>query len=415
MRRSNKRSRFIKLLNSIGIVRLLLVLVAGIGGSSLIFALTVSGVTRIKNPQLALMFVPTDSSALAARADQLLFSSLKKPAPEVRSFARAALIQQAINPKALRVLGYYADAQGDAVAAETLVRYSARLSRRETGAQLWLIEASARRNDTQQALKHYDIVLRTKPEVQSLLFPRLVSAIEEPEVRAALIPYIKNGSSWTIPFLFYANANSGNLNVVVDLVLESGGLADVDAAKSQILGLLERLVKAEQFTEARRLYMGLPGSNPTKLKSVEFSNSDRTGEFGAIGWLLVVDPDAGGQFIESNAGDRPRLAIFANASTTRTVASKLLYLSPGDYQFDARVTPIDRGYGGSIRWQLRCAAKRSGTEIWTFDVVDATARDALTIPSNCPVQFLDLIASGGNGQTGLEAIISSVRVIRIAG
>lgn len=415
MHRSNRRSRVIDLLKDIGTFRLVLVLVAGIGGAALAFALAVSGVTRIKNPQLALMFVPTESSALAAKADQLFFSSPQKPAPEVRALARSALIQQAINPKALRVLGYYAETQGNVAAAATLVHYSASLSRREIGAQLWLIEASARRNDTRQALMHYDILLRTQPEAQALLFPRLVSAIEEPEVRAALIPYIKDGSSWTVPFLFYANSNSKNLSVVVDLVLESGGLAEAEASRSQMLGLLERLVKTQQFTEARRLYLGLPGNNPAKLTSVDFSNSDRTGQFGAIGWQLAVDPDAGGQFVESKLGNRPSLAIFANASTTRTVASKLLYLSPGNYQFDTSLALIDRGSGGAIRLQLRCAANGTSQTIWAFDAIGATARDAFAVPSDCPVQFFDLIASGGGGQAGLEANVSSVRVTRVAG
>jgi hypothetical protein len=35
----------------------------------------------------------------------------------------------------------------------------------------------------------------------------------------------------------------------------------------------------------------------------------------------------------------------------------------------------------------------------------------LTVPANCPVQFLDLIvASGGKGQMGLEATVASVSV-----
>ncbi len=409
MARASKSNVIIARLRNIGFVRMACCSVIGLLCAWFALALAISGVTRIKAPQAALASMPSESTALASQADQLFFASPKDPPPGVSQLALNALEEQAINAKALRILGYAADARGDGIQAERYVRMAARLSRREPGAQLWLIEASARKGDVAQALIHYDIALRTKPDTQTVLFPRLLSAIEDQEIRTALKPYIRAENEWATGFLFFANSNSKNLPALVDLIVETGGLTDVENAQKQELGLLSRLVVESFFNEARRLYLQMPGARPSRLTSAAFDASDRDARFGSMGWQLLDDPDAGGGF-GGKAGERlTSLSIFANSATTRPVASKLLYLKPGSYLFSARLSNLDRGDGGFLRWQLRCPAIPAAP-VWTIDSINASLRASFNIPANCPVQFLDLIASGGKGQTGLEATVASVDI-----
>lgn len=410
MARPKKPNVLLVALRSIGIARILILSALGLVGAWFAAALAISGVARIKAPQAALMVMPNESAALASRADQLFFANPKNPPREVELLARRALENQAINAKALRVLGYVADAKGDTETAEKYVRMAAKLSRREPGAQLWLVEASARKGDVAQTLNHYDIALRTKPDTQTILFPRLLNAIEDREIRVALKPYIRAQNSWTPAFLSFANSNSKNLPVLVDLIVETGGLADKESAKSQELSLLSRLVAENYFADARRLFLQMPGAKPVRLTSVAFDASDRDARFGPLGWQLLEDPDAGAGFTGSGDDRIATLAIYANSATTRPVASKLLYLTPGKYLFAARLANLDRGDGGFLRWQLRCPAI-GGAPAWTIDSINASLRAELMVPANCPVQFLDLIASGGNGQTGLEATIASVSLV----
>lgn len=407
MARPKKPNALLAALRSIGIARILILSALGLVGAWFAAALAISGVARIKAPQAALMVIPNESTALASRADQLFFANPQNPPREVELLARRALESQAINAKALRILGYVADAKGDTETAEKYVRMAAKLSRREPGAQLWLVEASARKGDVAQTLVHYDIALRTKPDTQTILFPRLITAIIDPEIRAALKPYIRADNGWAPAFLYFANANSKNLPVLVDLIIETGGLADEESAKSQELGLLGRLVAENYFADARRLYLQMPDAKPARLTSAAFDAGDRDARFGPMGWQLLEDPDAGGGFTGSGGDKRTRLAIFANSATTRPVATKLLYLKPGKYFFSARLANLDRGDGGFLRWQMRCPAI-GGTPAWTIGSINASLRAELMVPANCPVQFLDLIASGGKGQTGLEATIASV-------
>jgi hypothetical protein len=395
MPRAKKTNPVIAAIGSVGMFRILTCAILGIVGAWFATTLALSGVTRIKAPQSALVFIPNESTALAARADQLFFANPKNPPRAVQTLAIAALRQQAINPKALRLLGYYADVRSDATKAEKYVRMAERLSRREPGTQLWLIEAAARRNDTKQTLVHYDVALRTKPDTQTVLFPRLLNAIEDQEIRTAVKPYIQAKNGWGDSFLFYANANSKNLPALTDLVVETGGLADQKRAQDQELGLLSRLVGEKYFADAQRLFLRMPGAKPARMVSAGFDSSDRDSRFGPMGWQLIDDPDAGGGFTGKAGDKRVMLSLFANSGTTRPVATKLLYLQPGSYLFGARLANLERGDGGFLRWQLLCPSDVSGAALWTID---------------SPVQFLNLIASGGKGQTGLEATVASVSV-----
>jgi hypothetical protein len=411
MARPKKTNPVLAALRSIGVIRILTFSILGLVGAWYATTLALSGVARLKAPQSALMFMPGESTALAARADLLFFGNPQQPSAAVRKLALAALREQAINPRAIRLLGYYADVKGDSATAKKFIRMAQRLSRRDAATQLWLIEAFARENDTTQTLIHYDIALRTKPDTQTILFPRLLNAIEDQEIRTALKPYIRTKNGWGGNFLFYANANSKNLPALSDLVVETGGLVDKESAKNQTLGLLNRLVSEKYFSDARRLFLQMPGAKPARMTSAAFDPSDRGSRFGPMGWQLIDDPDAGGGFT-GKAGDKQiTLSLFANSGTTRPVATKLLYLKPGSYLFSARLANLDRGEGGFLRWQLRCPNDASGTPLWTIDSINASLRATFTVPANCPVQFLNLIASGGKGQTGLETKVASISVV----
>jgi hypothetical protein len=255
---------------------------------------------------------------------------------------------------------------------------------------------------------HYDIALRTKPDTQTILFSRLVGAIEDPEIRAALKPSISSDNGWGPSFLSFAINNSKDLPVLASLILETGGLSDPEEARVQEVALIGRLVSERYFTLARQIFLQMPGAQASRVSSVAFDASDRDARFGAMGWQLISDPDAGGGF--AGDGKRAALSVFANSATTRTVATKLLYLNPSSYFLDVKVSNIDRGSGGFLRWELRCPDEAGGKILWSVDSVTASLKARFNIPAGCPVQYLNLVASGGSGQTGLEATIGSISI-----
>ncbi len=414
MARATRTSRISNMVRGIGLLRILLCVVAGLAAAWGALALALSGVARTKSPDLALWLVPNEATALATKAELLFFAAPTKPAPQVRTLARAALRSQAINPDALAVLGFLSEVKGDAVAAERLVRASDRLSRRQSAVQLWLIESSVRKGDVAQALVHYDRALRTKPDTQKLLFPVLAAAITNPEIRSALKPYVRSKTGWADQFLLYASSQAPDLRAVVDLVTETGGPVDPGNNMRQKQILLSSLVSKGAYDDARRVYRLMPGQKEARLISPAFDASDKDARFGAMGWQIFDDPDAGGSFENGEDRNRVRLSVFANAATTRPVATRLLYLAPGSYRLSVVLAAIEPGDGGYLRWQLRCmaGAAASAAPIWVQDSTANIDGAAITVPTTCAVQRLELIAAGGRGETGgqsgLEAVISDV-------
>ena len=415
MAKSKKPGRLVMALKEVGLLRIGILSSLGLIGAWFAFALAVSGIARMKNPPLALMFVGNDSAALAGQADQLFFANPKSPPKASQSLALDALREQALNPRALRILGYYADAQSKTALAERYVRMAALLSRREAGAQLWLVEASARKNDTAQTLIHYDNALRTAPDTATILFPRLLRAIEDRDIRTALKPYIRANDDWANRFLIFANSNSKNLPALVDLIVETGGLPDGKAAQSQKLALLERLVGEKFYAEARQLYLSMKGAQAAHLTNTAFETSDR---FGPMVWQLLNDPDAGSSILNSSPnGDKGgalSMSVYANAATTRAVATKLLYLTPGNYTFLAKIASLNLGDEGFLSWQVRCMSDGSRDPFWKLDSISTKPAAAFTVASSCPVQRFDIVASGGTGQNGLEAVIANISISRQA-
>lgn len=419
MARKKKENRFLGGIRAVGYARILAALAIALVGGWLSLALALSGVTRSKAPQMALMFVPGESAALANRADQLFFASPTKPPAATSRLARKALEQQAVNPKALRLLGYKADAQGEEQRALALVKMAARLSRREPGTQLWLIEHYAQANDTEKTLEHYDIVLTTRPDTQALLFPRLSNAIADAPIRAALIPYLRQDKAWTSAFLWHAINSDKDVSNVVNLILEAKGFPrnkpGVETSREQEKSLINRLVAENRFADARRIYGLVPGASPALLTDPAFADHDRDGRFGAMVWRIPDDPNAGGGFSGSKGQgqsnrERPTLSIFANSATTRTVATRLLYLQPGSYRIAVKFAQFERGDGGYVQLQMRCPTNEASAPLWTFGVDPKRGVGQFDVPASCPVQFLDIVASGGKGQLGLEAVIASIAI-----
>lgn len=410
--RKQERS-FILSIKQIGARRIAVALIIVMVGGWASSTLSLSGLTRSKNPQVALMAVSGESNALANRADQLLLANPTNPPAAITKLARAALEHQAINAKAIRQLGYAADAKGDPKRALALVTMAERLSRRETGAQLWLIEHYAQANNTSKTLNHYDILLTTEPDAQTLLYTRLSSAIADEPNRAALLPYVQQDRPWVSGFLWHAISNDKDLSNVVNLITEAKGLPKNDKTKrAQEVALLGRLVAEKRFGDAKRIYELVPSARTTRLTNPSFDDDDRRARFGAMGWQIPDSPDAGGGFLNKDGQNAPTLSIFANSATTQIVASRLLYLNPGSYRFLTKISQLQSGDGGYVGFQMRCPTRSDIAPVWMFDIDPKRTSARIDIPSDCPVQFLDIIGSGGKGQLGMEAAISSIAITR---
>lgn len=395
-------------LSGAALAKYAVIAVLGLIGAWFAFGLAVSGIARSKAPDRALAFVPSEGNALANKADIALLSGKKIPAKVLANTARASLRSAPLNPKAVRLLAISAAMNGDEDRASKLVHKAAALTRRDALTHVFLIEEAARRDDLKTALVHYDLALRTSSIAPQILFPRLLKAIELPEVRTALRPYMRGGEQWTTDFVNFSKDQGKDLTALVDLMLETGGSPDPATARALRANVVSALNDRQQYTQIARLLRPAPGGTAA-LTGVGLETLDQTKGLGPAGWQLLNDAEVGasGQ-VDAKAAT---MTIYANPETSRPVARKLLLLSPGRYRFSFRLAPLDRGEGGAIGWHLRCIQPKVST-LWRLDGVMASGSAEWNVGQGCPVQLLEIVATGGRGQTGMEAVLSDVALAR---
>ncbi len=410
-RQSNRRpvGPYRAALARLALPRILLVAALGVIAAGLSLALTASTLVRRGNPELAARMMPIDSLAVGGWAERLLMQKPLNPTPETGELARSALRLQALNPTALRVLGFVAAARGDERTGRALILQAQHQSRRDAPSQFWLIEDAVQRGDIRTALVHYDIVLRNKPSSHNVLFPILLNTLSDPAIREALGHYIGTDEIWAPQFASYALANSKDLRSLVALTVESGGLKNRQMAHEQAVGLIARLVAENRFADARRIYLTIPGATPLRLVDPGFDKADMDTRYGAIGWQTKAQADASSGLVLDDAG-KPSLLLSANALTTTNIATKLLYLTPGRYRIGIVLSKFEGGDGAAVGTQIRCPAQTGDQPVWSQRVSARMISGDFVLPAGCDAQYLDIVVSGGSSGSMLDAVIRSVAI-----
>jgi hypothetical protein len=381
------------------------------------FIHAVANVTWQQNPDMALRFVPDHALALSRKADELFAAKQDaQTLAKVESMAKQSLRGGALNPVAIRLLGYVADARGDQTKARELMLLSQKVSRRDFGTQLWLIEDAVARGDKKQALYHYDIAMRTTPSSHPILFPTLVGALSDPEVRAGLAPYLRSEPNWAGGLLGEAIATSDNPANVADLLVKAGPLPDTEGNRNIANSLLAMLAAKSKFPAFRQYYASLPSARDTALLSASLTKATVGLAYPVAGWQLVENPSIGGAFSSPDKAGRYSLSAFAGSGERGELMRKYLFLKPGNYSFAANYDAVEGAADSEIRWDLQCLSAAGNTGIWftTSPVAKgktATVKD-FTLEADCANQLLLLQLAGGSGQLGAEFTLRSVDITR---
>jgi hypothetical protein len=368
--------------------------------------------TRLNAPQIALTADKSDALALAVREDTRWAAAAGKGEMiDVSPAILRSLRGQAVNARAIRLLAFSADARGDRTRAEHLSQIAAQLSRRESGAQLWLMENSVEKNDVAAVLERYDVLLNTNPSMQQQLYPKLALALSDAEIRTAFVPYIRKAPAWLKGFLDHA-LGMPNPDALSYAIRQAGGLPKSDLYQPYVSGLLGQLFAKQKYAEARAFFDSVSGSDPQVVTSAEFSDAGMDPRFKPMSWALESNFNAGAAF-EKSRNARTVLA-FALSGETGIAAHKYFFLPPGKYRFGSVETITTPSANSRAAWVLRCMSTSEQGIIYQHDIIRSTKAASpsmhLTIPTNCPVQRLDLVLSGGDGNDGLELRVARIGI-----
>lgn len=369
------------------------------------------------NPDMALRYVPDHPLALSRKADELFLES-QSPATlaKVETMAKHSLRGGALNPVAIRLLGFVAEVRGDKAKARELMLLSQKVSRRDLGTQLWLIEDAVARGDKKQALYHYDIALRTTPSSFSLLLPTLVGALDDPQVRSGLVPYLRSNPDWLSAFLSEAINSGVNIANVADVIAKAGGLSDREDYRNLSNVLLANLADKNQFPAYRQYYLSLKGSSAATLESVGLDKFNVGLPYRSAGWQMADNPGIGATFTPFDRSGKSTLMAFAGSGERGELMRKLLFLAPGSYKFSASYDAVNGNPDSDIRWEMQClSADGNRTNWFTEAPVRKGASSAAVdfdVTADCRYQLLTLQLAGGSSQTGMEFTLRSVNIER---
>ena len=384
--------------------RIALALGLAVGGY-LGFTASAANVVVKVDPARAHLLAPSNGVITADYA-QTLFTRHPTADNNARSvrLAREALRQDPTTVEALTVLGLQAQLRNDAARTDRIFSYSTLLSRRELRPKIWAIEDAVTRGDIAEALRQYDLALRTSFDAQALLFPTLTAALAEPRIRAGVLRILATNPVWEESFVNYASASDINPEGAMRLFAE-GRQTGLVIPKDRRADLVNALFRAGKADMAWKAYADLrSGAVRNQSRDPEFALTANTRTI--FDWQVGEDPSLSAAILKS--GDSAGVVDFAvPPGTGGVLVHQTELLPPGDYRLEGKSTGIDQPERSQPYWVLTC---QDGREAGGIPVPNSTQNKGafsgnFTIPQGCPIQTLSLIAVSSDDISGVSGQI----------
>lgn len=390
-------------------VRVVLALLAAMLGLVSVTATLANVIVKIA-PERAHALSPGNGVITAALARQRFEVGLQSDIDsEPARLARLALRQDPTAAEALTVLAFQAQLRADVEEARNLFAYSLTLSRRELQPRIWAIEESVMRGDITGALQNYDIALRTSRRAPDMLFPILASAIAEPQVRSRLIEILSDGPDWGRSFVYYVGVSGSDPEATVAFYREGerAGLPieDIDRA-----AVVNGLIAHGLFGEAWDYYASFrSGVEPSRSRDPDFLLA--TEVRAQFDWQATDDAALFASFVTD--GKDGRLDFSAPAGIGGVLLQQMQMLPPGTYRIEGHSTGIDESENALPFWRLACGDGRELGRVVMPNSAQSGGAFAghLSVPADCEVQVLSLVARSSSRIGGMIGQIERVQLV----
>lgn len=350
-----------------------------------------------------------DGRITALAAQKVLTELGARGGAKAAALAREALRSDPTAVVAASTLGLSSQAEGLSQQARRWFVYAASLSRRDLQAQLWLIEDAVPRGDVSGALHHYDIALRTSTSAPELLYPVLVAAIENPEVRRQLARTLAGRPVWGAGFLLYASGNALDLRAMAALFGDLHGRGVTVPGEAQAYAV-DRLVRKGDLDLGWRYYAAIRHEKDRNRSRDPYFKMELPYP-STLDWKPVMDSEIAASL---QRGERRGLFDFTGPPNIGgAMLRQTQLLSVGSYVLMGRGANIDLPEGASPYWSLACA---NGRELGRVTVPNSDRNGGafsgrFVVPAGCPAQTLTLVARPVNNQTGLSGQIEALTLL----
>lgn len=368
-----------------------------------------NGLAR-SSPATALAIDGHNAIAAAERAEALVRAGkVEGERREIARLSQVALARDLTQVKAASALGIVRDLDGRSAQASKLIEFAQRISRRDLTSQLWLIEDAVRAGDVPRAVAHYDIALRVSKRSPAILFPVLISAVEEPQVAAALADRMRAEPNWAGPFLYELGRQNVAPQAVVRLYQELARRgAHYDVRNAEIF--IQRAVGAGDIAPAWQVYRLIePGAASAIVRNGGFDRPTRAVPFD---WEMTSDGD-----VIAARDQRDGESVMRLEGTTGTgglAARQLILAPPGRHRLDVMVYELNQPPASRPYVRLKCVG--SGVEAARIELPNGAnggtaMRAAFGIPAErCTAQWLELWLRPSYETGGVNASIDNISI-----
>ncbi len=345
-------------------------------------------------PALALRLSPHDAKATRRQFDlDVLANGTGLPRDPVGAAraARAAIAHEPLDAGVARMLAM-SESPTRQTAIAPLMHVAERISRRDLLNQLWLVEDAVTRGDIGGALVHYDRALSVHPEAGAQLFPILTAAIAQPDIRQALVPYLRADRPWAISFLVHAAQHADDPTRVAQTYLQYGG--DRAAAKHRALGplILSRLVALRHYPAAYAFARRLT-PNPAALTRAGLSRATFDQRFAPFVWTIDPGVDADITYAPDQG-----VAIELDSAKRVVALTRDMMLAAGRWRFAQGVDYSTLAGRPLLSWTATCLGA-DDRRIWSYDTNQLDRHHdvppVLTVPAGCGPVRLELSVGSG--------------------
>lgn len=290
----------------------------------------------------------------AVLAERLLAGKQNGAAAQL---ARATVLVDPTNDRALRVLGLATEQLGRHDEAATIMDQAAALGWRDTPTQLWALKAAAINGNITAVMQRTDALARRNKE-GALTTAVFLAAVTDPQSRAALIDSLARQPMWR--GAFFASVRE-HLPVTsldgIEILYRDMQVQGVSISPVEQLSYVDRLINIGQFWRARAFWVKSFKISQDLLKTfpydANFALAAKLGGDVAVSqfeWRL--NPDLAGAVDFDSEGTGSSLSLPANLNNGATIISQVVMLAPGTHDLTALVR--GQATAAAAGWSITC-------------------------------------------------------------
>lgn len=347
-----------------------------------------------ESPMLASFGDASHPQAGSLRAQTLLVDGNNAQAADL---ARAVLIADPTNDRALRVFGLATEQMGRREQGATIMRKAARLGWRDTPTQVWLLRDAAGRNDYTTVLQRADALAR-RNRMGELTQTVFLVAITDPEWRAAFVDRLAEQPMWRGAFFAAVRQRLPESSIpAIEALYRDMRARKLAISAVEWLSYVDRLIDMGQIQRARGIWAEIANVPQARLAQMPYDSdfaltAARPGDAPASPFEWRLNPDLADAVELKRAGDGGALSLSSDMAGGVTIMSQVLSLSPGEHALSSGVE--GRADLAGAGWTITCIP--SGFEVprrLARGSSDELTAAAFTIPaSGCAGQRLSLVS-----------------------